>query len=157
MCKCWYYILKWYVCSWGPVTTCLFIVTFLGDIWLWVGQYAVVGRRTNQSWSFQETEKALSYCSNHSVWTSTWSPYNCWYGQVLSSLMFISLKFKSTKHKLLQYVAPVITKCPCIFLRDMNAFYMIPRTNSKHASISSKQLISMTAIQFVFLALGIKF
>jgi len=71
--------------------------------------------------------------------------------------MFISLKFKSTKHKLLQYVAPVITKCPCIFLRDMNAFYMIPRTNSKHASISSKQLISMTAIQFVFLALGIKF
>jgi len=139
------------VCSWGPVTTCLFIVTFLGDIWLWVGQYAVVGRRTNQSWSFQDTEKALSYCSNHSVWTSKWNSYNCWYGQVLNSLIFISRKFKPTKHKLLQYLAPVIIKSPCIFLGDMNAFYIIPGTNSKCTSISSTQLISMTAMQRVFL------
>jgi len=71
--------------------------------------------------------------------------------------MFISPKFKPTKHKLLQYVAPVITKRPCNFLRDMNAFYMIPRTNSKHASICSTQLISMTAMQHVFLVLRIKF
>jgi len=71
--------------------------------------------------------------------------------------MFISMKFKPTKHKLLQYVAPVTTKCPCIFLGAMNALYMIPRTNNKHTSISSTQLTSMTAMQYVFLVLGIKF
>lgn len=54
-------------------------MSVLGNIRLWVGQYVIMGRRTDQSWSFKKKEKALSCCSNHSVWIWKRRSDNCWY------------------------------------------------------------------------------